>query len=143
MAKKLSNISKLAKDKLIAKWSEFLEKGKFVHEDHKGCWIWDGGQTGGLNYKNEHRYPAVWVWESKENGGGFTCRGNIVAYFLAYSQVPTYGETCVSHLCHESLCINPDHLELETLLCNSNRQLCREKGKCSEDHEKKCFPHRR
>ena len=33
MAKKLSNLSKQAKDKLMTKWSEFLEKGKFVHED--------------------------------------------------------------------------------------------------------------
>ena len=42
----------------------------------KGCWIWEGAQTGGLNYKDEDRYPAVWVCESKKSGGGFTCRGN-------------------------------------------------------------------
>ena len=38
----------------------------------KGCWIWEGAQTGGLNYKDEDRYPAVCVCESKKSGGGFT-----------------------------------------------------------------------
>lgn len=36
-----------------------------------------------------------------------------------------------SHLCHNSLCVNPVHICLETHDVNNNRQACKTNGVCS------------
>lgn len=38
----------------------------------------------------------------------------------------------VSHLCHNKVCINVEHLSIEPHCVNNNRQNCRSKGFCSE-----------
>lgn len=40
----------------------------------------------------------------------------------------------VSHLCHNSLCVNSDHLNIEHQKINKNRQKCNGKRICSTDH---------
>lgn len=45
----------------------------------------------------------------------------------------------VSHICHNKLCINPDHLVLETHLANMSRIHCHYSGVCSLEHSPACF----
>jgi hypothetical protein len=40
----------------------------------------------------------------------------------------------VSHLCHERRCVNPDHLELETMHINNERNKCVFRGSCEDRH---------
>lgn len=40
----------------------------------------------------------------------------------------------VSHLCHCSLCVNPDHLSLEPQHLNNSRQRCRDAKVCRRNH---------
>ena len=40
----------------------------------------------------------------------------------------------VSHLCHKSLCVNTDHLCLESHETNMKRTLCKSQGQCSALH---------
>lgn len=45
----------------------------------------------------------------------------------------------VSHLCHNSLCINEEHLSVEPHFVNNNRRACTEKNKCiSHDPYPQC-----
>ena len=37
----------------------------------------------------------------------------------------------ISHLCHNKLCLNIEHLSYESATINNSRQLCRENGQCT------------
>jgi len=39
-----------------------------------------------------------------------------------------------SHLCHNSLCINPEHLSLESQGTNNSRKPCKSQGHCFGNH---------
>lgn len=45
----------------------------------------------------------------------------------------------MSHLCHNSLCVNPDHLILELRNTNAERKLCKNQGFCTENHNPLCI----
>jgi hypothetical protein len=55
-------------------------------------------------------------------------------YMLANNIHPNEldGDQDVSHLCHNSLCINIDHLSLEPRHINNNRIACKGRGFCFE-----------
>ena len=38
----------------------------------------------------------------------------------------------VSHLCHNSLCVTPDHLNYEPKMVNLNRETCKQRGICTQ-----------
>jgi len=40
----------------------------------------------------------------------------------------------VSHLCHERRCVRPDHLEIETMQINNERNNCVYRGRCESRH---------
>ena len=40
----------------------------------------------------------------------------------------------LSHLCHNSLCVNFDHIKAEHTRNNKNRQKCNKQRKCTGDH---------
>lgn len=43
---------------------------------------------------------------------------------------PTERRNHASHLCHNSLCVLPDHLEWSSANDNQRREMCHERGKC-------------
>ena len=45
----------------------------------------------------------------------------------------------VSHLCHSSLCVNIDHLTLESHTVNNERQSCKTQGQCIGIHTPPCL----
>jgi hypothetical protein len=45
----------------------------------------------------------------------------------------------VSHLCHEPLCLNSNHLVLESHRINLHRIICRKQMKCTRDHTPHCI----
>lgn len=45
----------------------------------------------------------------------------------------------VSHLCHQPLCVNPEHLVLEPHRINILRITCQKQGKCTGDHSPTCI----
>lgn len=46
-------------------------------------------------------------------------------YMLEHDLLDIPPHLHVSHLCHNSLCINPEHLSLELPEINNNRQICK------------------
>ena len=45
----------------------------------------------------------------------------------------------VSHLCHQTLWIKPDHLVLESKALNNERKHCLDQGLCTENHKPVCI----
>lgn len=68
----------------------------FGYVDFKDCWLWQGGKSG--------------------NYGSFSFRGQAhwphrFSYFIM-KDVEHNSTLAIDHLCRNTLCVNPDHLEL-------------------------------
>ena len=73
-------------------------------DGHKGCWVWQGSRQNGygkFNGRSAHR----------------------VSYTLIWGAIPE-GRT-LDHLCTNTLCVNPWHLEPVTRKVNSQRNATR------------------
>ena len=73
-----------------------------------GCWLWCGSTQNG--------YPSVSQGHGKS-------KLKILSAWHRYRKFPASNEV-VSHLCHRKLCINPDHLVIETITSNNSRKGC-------------------
>ena len=70
---------------------------------------------------------GCWLWQGRPNGSGYGTfkseDGAVMAHHyalkLAGTDVPTGIQ--VDHLCRVPLCVNPDHLEVVTILENEQR----------------------
>ena len=90
------------------------------------CWYWEGGRTQNL------RFPYGTFYA----GGGRKNAKNMVAHRYAYETlVGPIGEGLyLDHLCQETMCVNPAHLEPVTAAENFMRGFMRE-------HNVKVFLH--
>lgn len=70
------------------------------------CWIWTGGATG-------HGYGAFWV-------DGKTLPAHRISYEMNVGPIPD--GLHIDHLCKQTMCINPHHLEPVTLAENNRRK---------------------
>lgn len=60
-------------------------------------------------------------------------------YMCCKREILLHGD--VSHLCHNKMCINIDHLVLESRAQNNKRQICNANKSCTRAHEPPCiFP---
>lgn len=58
-----------------------------------------------------------------------------VVYALAHPDVSLANVACdISHLCHNRLCVNPEHLSPEPHSINNNRLVCKNDGDCHGHH---------
>lgn len=78
-------------------------------EPNTGCWLWTGcaGSANGYGYFSKRR----------ADGASLAHRA---AYELFVGQIPT--DLHIDHLCRNTFCVNPAHLEPVTQLENNKRQ---------------------
>lgn len=76
-------------------WTKAKFKGKTRRDAATGCWIWKPGGAGG-------RYGYAYPFSTAHQ----------LAYWLYVGEVPEGLE--IDHLCRNTLCVNPDHLEAVT-----------------------------
>lgn len=69
------------------------------------CWIWSG------RLDSDGRYGNIWI-------DGRIVKAHRVSYVLHKGPIPD--NLIVRHLCHNKLCVNPDHLEAGTSQDNAN-----------------------
>lgn len=115
----------------------FLKKTVANHGIH-ACTVWTGAREHGVYGKK------VVVWP---DGQKKTERVHRLSFMLHHrilrANMPSHNEIGepieVSHICHNSLCIRPDHLVLETHRTNMGRNTCKQKRICSQDHNPPCL----
>ena len=85
--------------------SRFISKIDF-HSSPIGCWIWKGSHGG-------HIYGRFWFMEK-----------NVLAHRFSYEFIAGYEipqDYAVDHLCKNTSCVNPNHLEAVSKYENSIR----------------------
>lgn len=100
---------------------------QLVSEGDIGCIVWTGYTTGRLGQKYgrlRRRFPCD---EKSRQYGVHQLALMIHMNILEFPK--THIKMHVSHLCHNKLCCNPEHLSYEPQSINNNRQNC-EPSKC-------------
>lgn len=87
------------------------------------CWIWAGGLDSDKKYRRIGYVDPV---------SGDSKRKNVscVAYMVFHKEWGADPGLDCSHLCHNTLCCNPDHLVLEPRSINNNRNHCKNEMHC-------------
>ena len=81
-----------------------------VEKRTDGCWIWQGAASSA-------GYGVIQLPTGKR--GGKSASTHRLAYELLKQPIPTDRE--LDHLCRNTLCLNPDHLEIVTRKENQRR----------------------
>ena len=110
---------------------EIIEKlnDKSRLSDNGECVVWTGCCKGrrvryGVMCINVSLYGSVWKCESVHRLALLKAPTNLSLQDVLNLQ----GDA--SHLCHNTLCINPTHISTEPHWLNNNRQQCTRKGIC-------------
>ena len=120
------------KDAAIMSYEEYinnlrqkiLKKTRNVGE--LGCREWTGGTTGKYGYIRYYNYRAP---VSKVVGV------HRLQYMIESRNFDLDPKITVSHRCHNTLCVAPEHLSYEPSIINSNREICK------DSIPKKCTGH--
>ena len=95
-----------------------------VSRNKNGCWVWIGAI-----FKKEHgNYGQMRVGR----GGGKLRRAHIVSYETFVGKISEGLE--LDHLCHNTLCVNPEHLEPVTHAENMKRRKDSNLPNCKHGH---------
>lgn len=101
----------------------FLLKLKCTNIQNEHCLLWSGAQRNSYG-----------ILENRFRGNKIKIPVHRLAYFLKHNCEPLSPEMHVSHLCHNKLCINVEHLSLEPQAINNSRQICKNEGECYGHH---------
>lgn len=95
-----------------------------VEKHPDGCWVW----TGAVN-KRQNGYGIIYVGPPRRQG---------VVHVLVYEWLrgPIPDDFDLDHLCRNTRCVNPDHLEPvpHEVNCRRGRSAEREKTSCPKGH---------
>lgn len=110
------------------KYAEKLQLNSYIHQNGE-CRIWKGSMLGPLN-----KYGRIKCTIMK---GVYK---NFLVHRLSYMMhnnielSEASSEYHISHLCHNSKCINAHHLSYETQAVNNSRMSCISEGECISHH---------
>lgn len=104
--------------------SHFWEK--VAVDPQTGCWVWQGALQGKYYRSENGGYGSV-RWNKRVRSA------HIVAWELMRGPVPV--GLCLDHLCRNTRCVNPDHLEPVTNAENIRRGTGRRPTHCPKGHE--------
>ena len=116
------------------KYSEKIKENSHLAENGE-CIIWHGGLTkdgkyGLISYLD----PVSGTWKKKK-----AHRFNFILFTKNFNLA---SDVDCSHLCHNSLCINPGHISPEPHFINNNRLHCKNERKCqSHGNFPDCYLH--
>ncbi len=101
-------------------WPPIMERFEkaYIPEPNSGCWLWIG-------YSPNGRYGSI-QWKYRR------VLAHIVSYKLFRGKIKK-GQV-IDHLCRNTFCVNPDHLEPVTQLVNVRRGAQATKTHCVHGH---------
>lgn len=80
---------------------------KFQRDPDSGCWVWTG-------YRDKNGYGKIWMGHPDRS-----FMAHRVMYELIVGPIPTGLQ--IDHLCRNTSCVNPSHLEPVTAAVNTYR----------------------
>jgi hypothetical protein len=111
-----------------------LENGSDSSYHPKGCILWN--TSGKSKYG---KMSVLWPVATKSNTEYVHRVAYILDHVVEYPgfKLPSDDDNEVSHLCHNSLCINTEHLSFEHRLINNDRKRqCVAKHVCIKAHKR-------
>ena len=122
-------------NKFWEKVSKSLAKNSV--EGAGGCVLWIGSRDGHGYGKKKLKWPDLEVQKVERVHRVAYCLKNRLIRLPHTDEEGTLLD--VSHIYHNKLCINPDHLVLETHHFNMSRIHCHFSGTCSLEHSPPCL----
>ena len=121
--------------RIIARILAKTEKNVGQH----ACIVWQGATT------NKNKNPVYGKVRNPFNTGPTQTQVHRLLY-MAQNRLEELQHTGrggekmeVSHLCHNSLCVNIDHLVFESHEKNMERVHCKRQGSCTRNHMPNCL----
>ena len=109
-------------ENFIQKYTTKLAQ-KTIPAEQGDCQLWVG-----TTKRSKHlQYGIICV---KLDGRWTTLLTHRLIYMMIHHQRHLQQGHDVSHLCHNTLCLNPNHLSLEPHAINNNRQRCKIERTC-------------
>lgn len=94
-----------------------------VSQENGLCRIWTGSLTKNRKYGLiSFKDPVDLKWKKKH--------AHRLAVVVFLKDLNLKSDADCSHLCHNSLCVNTDHISVEPHYINNNRQYCLNSGVC-------------
>ena len=141
MAASIFSMKAASKNVLNMKIDEYYDIGKIEKDPDSSCHLWKGRFTR-IKGKCTSRYPIETFYYVVSDGKGGNRRVkkehyvHIMIFFLKFGQIPVKNEYDISHICHHSTCVNPEHLSREPPIINNNRyNFCQLGGGCCHGHQ--------
>lgn len=102
-----------------------------ISEENWQCWIWTGYcQT---KKKDEPaRYGRIIKSINKIKHNYFVHQ---IVWLANQTPTKTVCPGDISHLCHNTKCVNPQHLVIEPSAINSQRKECKNQGSCKYNND--------
>lgn len=123
-------------------WNDIQQKFNRKTEESgngKGCIVWTGAKKGKSGYGIQ-----VVNWPGGEEKREAAHRlAYMIRHRMTRYDMPTVDENnnkveC-SHICHNKLCVNVNHIVLEPHAINLDRLHCKNQGLCSKCHKPHCI----
>ena len=105
--KNASVLAALSNEECTAAWRTASTR---ITTNDLGCHVFTGS--------NQNGYPSLSRGHAKSK-----IKVHMLSYFIANGAYPN-SDQVVSHLCHNKMCINKDHLIIESISMNSRRNGC-------------------
>jgi hypothetical protein len=108
---------------------------KLLWKSHESgsCRVWNGATANGYG-----RQRAVLPGGKVQTFGAHRCAYIIKSGSITIPTQQGKQNLEVSHLCHNKLCINQEHLVLETQAVNASRNRCALLKHCTQRHSPRC-----
>ena len=105
----------------------------------KGCVEWGGSKKGNSGYGFQVvKWPGGEEKREAAHRLAYMIRHRIARYDMPRLDENNNKLEC-SHLCHNTLCVNADHIVVEPHAINQERIHCKNQGHCSKCHKPYCL----